>query len=336
MLMLRSKKLVGIDPRSWEHPADRAALAALRQLPGFDEIARKIMSLTSERSLRLLFIANAVKVSPTQFPRIKTMIDKVTDIFDWPQTPDVFVSQSPFLNAGTYGADAPFIVLNSSALKSLDDDELCSVIAHEMGHIMSGHVLYKTLLYFLLNISLSFIPGADIAVIPIVLALKEWDRKSELTADRAGLLAVQNEEANYRLLMKMAGGDDVSQLNLNDFFNQAAEYEAKNDLVDSVHKLMNLLGETHPFAVIRLKELKTWAAGGHYSTILSGSYLRKGVNSANSGDEFKTAWDSYQNDFGASEDPLAKAAKGVGDFLSQAGNTINATLGDIFGNNKRP
>ncbi len=336
MLMLRSKKLVDIDPRSWEHPADRAALAALRALPGFDAIAKKILGLTSERAVRLLFIANAVKVTKTQYPRIKTMIDKVVEIFDWPYTPDVFVSQSPFLNAGTYGAEEPFIVLNSSALRSLDDDELCAVIAHEMGHIMSGHALYKTLLYFLVNISLSLIPGAEIAVIPIILALKEWDRKSELTADRAGLLAVQNEEACYRLLMKMAGGDDASQLNLNDFFDQAAEYEGKNDLVDSVHKLMNLLGETHPFAVIRLRELKTWAAGGHYSTILSGNYLRKSVNGAKMEDEFKTAWDSYQSDFGASDDPLSKAAKTVGDFMSQAGTTINTTLGDIFGNNKRP
>ncbi len=98
---------------------------------------------------------------------------------------------------------------------------------------------------------------------------------------------------------------------------------------------MNLLGETHPFAVIRLKELKTWAAGGHYTTILSGNYLRKSVNTANAGDEFKTAWDSYQSDFAASEDPLSKVAKGIGDFMSKAGDSLGTTIGDLFKNNKR-
>lgn len=336
MLMLRSKKLVGIDPRTWEHPADRAALAALRAIPGFDELLKKVLGLTSERAIRLLFLANSVKVSPTQYPRIKTMLDRVVDIFDWPSTPELFITQSPFLNAGTYGAEQPFIVLNSSMLRSLDDDELCAVIAHEMGHVMSGHALYKTMLYLLVNISLNLIPGAELLAIPIILALREWDRKSELSADRAELLAVQHEEPSYRVLMKMAGGDDLSQLNLNDFFDQAAEYENRKELIDSLHKLMNLLDKTHPFAVIRLRELKTWAISGQFQEILAGHYRRRDEAGAKHdvGKEFKQAWNAYQDDFGRSQDPLSKMAKGLGDFMNKAGENLNSAFGDIFGNDK--
>lgn len=331
MLMLRARRLESIDPRSWEHPADRAALAALRAIPGFDRILGAVLGLTSERAFRLLFVANAVKVTPTQFPRIKSMITRIAEVFDWPTVPDVFVTQSPFLNAGTYGVKDPFIVVNSSTLKSLDDDELCAVLAHEMGHVMSGHALYKTLLYLLVNVSLALIPGAEVAVLPIVLALREWDRKSELSADRAGLLAIQNEEPAYRLLMKMAGGDDVSQLNLNDFFEQAAEYDGQKTLLDSFHKLMNLLGASHPFAVIRLRELKTWAVDGHYQTIMSGMYLRRDHPDPKLEDELRSAWESYREEFGASDDILSTAARTAGDILAGAADAVGSTLKDLFG-----
>lgn len=331
MLVLRARKLSGIDPASWEHPADRAALAALKALPGFDELLRKILGLTSERALRLLFIANAVKVSPTQYPRIKHIVDRVADILDCQRTPDVFVSQNPFLNAGTYGAEHPFIVLNSSLLASLDDDELSAVIAHEIGHVMSGHALYKTMLYLLVNISLSLIPGAELLAVPIILALREWDRKSELSADRAELLALQQEEPSYRVLMKMAGGNDLTQLNLNDFFEQAAEYENQKDLVDSLHKLGNLLGESHPFAVIRLRELKTWAISGQYQQILDGNYRQRGTAAENLETEFRKAWESWQEELGRNDDPLSKVAKGIGDFMNQAGEQINSAFSNLFG-----
>jgi Zn-dependent protease with chaperone function len=336
MLMLRSKRFPGIDPRSWEHPADRAALAALRALPGFDTLLKRILGLTNERAFRLLFMANAVRVTASQYPRIKTMIDRVVDIFDWPYTPEVFITQSPFLNAGTYGAEKPFIVLNSSILRSLDDDELCTVVAHEMGHVMSGHALYKTMLYMLVNLSLNLIPGASVAAIPVILALREWDRKSELSADRAGLLAVQREEPSYRVLMKLAGGDDPSQLNLNDFFDQAAEYENSPDIVDSVHKLLNMLGETHPFAVIRLRALKTWAVSGQYDALMSGNYRRRDGATDNLEQEFRHAWDAYQDEFSRSGDPLSQAARSIGDFVGNAGDTINTMLGGLFGDHGRP
>jgi Zn-dependent protease with chaperone function len=104
---------------------------------------------------------------------------------DWPTTPDVFVTNNPFFNAGVYGVRSPFIVLNSSILKALSDDELYCVVAHEMGHIMSGHSLYKTLLWILLNVATTALPIPRLLVRALLMALKEWDRKSELSADRA-------------------------------------------------------------------------------------------------------------------------------------------------------
>src|ERR671915_2327201 len=190
---------------SWEHPADRAALQTLRSVPGVDEVIRKILGmLGGERGIRLLFQGNAVRVGPAQFPRLWLLHNEVTTTFDWPTVPELYVSQTPFFNAGAYGIDSPFIVVHSAAIELLDDDELRVLLAHEMGHVISGHGLYHTIAAILAMVSLGALPVlAGLAVLPIRLAFLEWSRKSELSADRAGLLGAQEITASQRLAMKM-------------------------------------------------------------------------------------------------------------------------------------
>ncbi len=319
MLTARTKKLYAIDPRSWEHPADEAALAALRGVRGLDEVTRFVFGNTSEESIRLIHIASSVRVTQNQFPRVHQMLERTVDVFDWPYRPEVFVTQSPFFNAGAYGVDKPFIVLNSSIVSRLDDSELACVLAHEMGHIMSGHAVYKTLLWMLLNLSSKLVPAGELIVMPIIAALREWDRKSELSADRAGLLATQLEDPNYAVLMKMAGGDDLSQLNMNDFFAQAQEYENRKGLLDGVHKLLNTIGESHPFPVIRLQELKSWAVSGQYQAILDGNYLKRGFHKEDPAAELKQGFEYYKSEFDKLDDPVSKTVRAVGDGLSKVG-----------------
>src|ERR1043166_2454689 len=91
------KILTQIAPVSWEHPADRAALQSLRAVPGFDEVVRKIVGFFGERGIRLLFQANAVRVGPTQFPVLQTLMAEVTTTMDWPEVPQLYVTQTPFV-----------------------------------------------------------------------------------------------------------------------------------------------------------------------------------------------------------------------------------------------
>src|SRR3970282_397526 len=75
--------LTQISPRAWEHPADRAALNALRAIPGVDEVIRKIYGFFGERGVRLMFQANAVRVGPRQFPRVHHAFQDVCATLDW-------------------------------------------------------------------------------------------------------------------------------------------------------------------------------------------------------------------------------------------------------------
>src|ERR671913_1851071 len=161
---------------SWEHPADRAALQALRAVPGVDEVIRKVLALLGgERGIRLLFQGNAVRVGPSQFPTLWQLHTEVTTTFDWTTVPELYVSQTPFFNAGAYGIDSPFIVVHSAAIELLDYDELRVLLAHEMGHVISGHGLYHTIAAILAMMSLGALPTlAGLAVLPIRLAFLEW------------------------------------------------------------------------------------------------------------------------------------------------------------------
>ncbi len=264
--------LTDISPRAWEHPADRAALNALRKLPGFDLALRKVFGLFGERQLRLAFQANAVRVSERQYADLHEQLLRVCRTLDVDTPPELYVSQTPVVNAGALGMNDPFIVLNSSILEVLAPDEVETIIGHEVGHIVSGHVLYRTLLVLLLRLSLFRYPIAGLVARPVLYALLEWYRKSELSSDRAGLLAVQDPDASMRGLMHLAGGSRGRTLDLDAFLEQSEAYRSEGGLLDSVYKVLNILGATHPFAVVRVAELREWIDSGAYERILSGDY----------------------------------------------------------------
>lgn len=326
-----------ISPKTWQHPADRAALAALKKVPGLDVLLQKFIGATTERSLRLIHLASAVRVTENQFSRVHKLHREACAIFNVEKLPELYVTQTPFLNASAIGVNNPFIVLNSSMVDALDDEELLCVIGHELGHCVSGHVLYKTLLAVLVQFSrfMVGIPLGNVPLMAIIAALREWDRKSELSADRAGLLVVQNPEVSYNLLMKMAGGRNIELMDTNEFFLQAAEYQKGGNLIDSVYKLVNLLGSTHPFPVLRLTELKTWVDDGSYGKILGGNYIRTDEAEARSArQEFTEAKEQYKNDINSSEDPLAELFKTVMNGAGAAGEKAREAFDAFFGGKK--
>ena len=270
-------KLTDISSSAWEHAADRAALNSLRALPGFDEVVRKVAGFFGEKGVRQLFLANAVRVGPTQRPKLYALYKEVVDTLDWPEEPHLYVSQTPLVNAAAVGFDKPFIVLNSGMLTLLDREEQRNILGHELGHIMSGHTTYTTIAIIILTIGLNNLPFlAGVALLPFQLALLEWYRKAELSSDRAGLLATQDPKAAMSTFLKLAGGgagDDT--ISVDAFVEQASQYETQGDLADRVWQVINTAFRTHPFGAVRVAELKRWIDSGEYDKILGGDYRRR-------------------------------------------------------------
>jgi Zn-dependent protease with chaperone function len=310
-----------IAPDAWEHPADRAALNALRKVPGFDEAVKRIFGFFGERGIRLLFQANAVRCGPRQFPRLHGLLTETRATMDWPEEPELYVTQTPLVNAGAVGFEHPFIVLNSGAVALLDDDELRVLIGHELGHVMSGHALYRTITILLLELGFQNLPFlAGIALLPIKLALLEWYRKSELSADRAGLLASQDEQGSLRVFLKLAGGGNLGEMNLDQFLEQAREYEESGGPLDTIYKILNTLGASHPFNTLRAAELRRWVADGHYSRIVGGEYPRRGeVRQERSyGDDVSDAASHYAREAREVASDVVDAAKRAASAFAQA------------------
>jgi len=308
------RTLTGIDPRTWEHPADRAALNALRKLPAFDEVLKKLFGFFGEKPVRLAFQANAVRASPTQFARVHRLYARAASALDAPEYP-VYVSQTPVANAGAYGMEKPFIIINSGMLLLMDDDELQFVLGHELGHIMSGHVLYTTMMVILLQLAERGFPVVGLAARAILVALLEWYRKAELSSDRAGILAVQEPEVGMRAMLKLAGGGHTAETNLAEFIRQADEYRSTGDLADQVFKVLNLIGANHPFPVLRVAEMRDWFESGAYERILRGEYRRRGEPDSAYVDDLAAAGRSYAESARATFGSAAEAARRMVDSV---------------------
>jgi Zn-dependent protease with chaperone function len=310
----------GISPRAYEHPVDRGALATLRAVPGFAQVLKAMSGAFSERGERLMALASSIRVGPKQYPELDRLRHECAETLDLDRVPNLFVARDPDVNATTLGLDEPFITLSTGAVELMDHDSLRFVIGHEMGHVLSGHAVYRTMLVRLINLQLtmSWLPVSALGLRAIIAALREWFRKSELSCDRAGLLCGQDPSAALRAHVLLAGGIDPSQVDIASFLQQAGEYESVEDVRDSLLKLRSVEHMSHPLAVVRAAQLQRWAAGEEYRAILAGDYPRRDEDPAHTtwADDVKSAAKSYKDSFTASTDPLAKVFADVGEAIS--------------------
>jgi len=270
-----------LDPTALQHPFDRRALATLQKVPGLDVAVRKFLEYLPEKVAYITNVAQSVRVSPTQCPGLYATLLEACNILDMP-VPELYVAQTPMVNAMTSGHDHPYIILNSGIIDLLSEAELMAVIAHELGHIKCGHVLYMTMaraISVLLQIVGDLTMGLGRLVgMSLEATLLEWSRMAEFSADRASLLVVQDPQIVLSLMMKLAGGTlfQRNQMNATEFLQQAELYRAVDiNLLDRLYKALLVAPTTHPMLVIRGSEIVKWGEGSDYQDILAGRYKRK-------------------------------------------------------------
>lgn len=279
------KKFSELDKHEYVHPADSRALAALRAIPGIDSALKKLLAVTGESAIRVIFMASAVRVTPQQCPDLyaKLQIACTTLGVDMPE---LYVQQSPIVNAFTGGVERPVIVLHSSLLERLTDEEVLAVVSHEVGHIHAEHVLYLTaarLMEALANVAIAASPIATtIAQIlsgSMRAALLAWARRAELSCDRAALLVTQDADVIGRTMMKLSGGTFASKVDYQQFLQQARDFQKNYDdkALDRFWADIISSGLSHPFPIWRVSEILKWVESGEYTRLMSGE---TNVNSA--------------------------------------------------------
>lgn len=271
-------KLEGISPRAYQHPADRAATAALQKVPYLDDVVRKLIALGYERALRSASLGASVRLGEEQLPAIWALHRQVFNTLDIEDVPDLYLTQFPLANAYAIGVEKPIVVLNSELVQLLDDEGRRAVLAHEAAHVHSDHMLYGTALLILSRIGTSVrIPLlAGLPLLAIRLALLEWSRAAELSCDRATALVTRDPQAVCRAMMTLSAGTAASELNLDAFITQGMDYKEGATGLERMTRLLQDLNVTHPLPVRRVHELLKWVREGDYDRMVRGDYMRRG------------------------------------------------------------
>src|SRR3954469_2397451 len=321
------QRLHTISPRAYEHPADRAATAALKSIPMLDPVVRRLIEYGYERALRQELLAASVRLGPDQLADVYTTHRAARARLDLDEDHDLSLTQFPITNAAAIGSGKPMVLVNSRTVELLDDMELRTVLGHEAGHILSEHVLYQTALIILLNISgIGRMPlMMGLPLIAVRMALLEWFRAAELSCDRAATLVNRDPLITCHTLMVMAGGAASRRLNLDAFIRQAGDYRDTEWGWDRIARLRLELAPSHPIPVKRVHEVMDWVRSGEYDRIVDGEYLRRGDeppardDAGDAVDFYTERFRRFFKDAGAgvatAGDKMADAATKVSDWL---------------------
>jgi Zn-dependent protease with chaperone function len=270
--------LTGLPASAFQHPLDRQATENLKKIKGFDWLVKKVLEYGIERIEYVNHVGGAIRIGPRQMSRHYAMLLECCSILDMPE-PELYAQQGG-VNAYTSGHTHPFIILETGLLQMMEDSEVMAVIAHELGHIKCGHVLYKMMARVIKPL-LEMASNATMGIGGLVGAgieagLLAWDRRAELSADRAALIVMQDVRPCVTMLMKLAGGTErhAQWLDAEQFLNQARAYKEGLDqsMTDRFYRFMANRTTTHPFPVERARALDEWVNSPEYNNILAGSY----------------------------------------------------------------
>src|ERR687885_1620494 len=264
--------LIGLKADQFRHPLDLEATSTLKQLPGLDLIVRQLLGQLGEQFFMLENLASSVQVGENQLPHLHQLLVDACKTLDL-EVPQLYVRQHPMPNAYTFAmrGKQPFVVMHTSLIDLLTDEEVKAVIAHELGHLKCEHGVYLTLANLIVLAAGQISPVGTVLVQGLQAQMLEWLRCAEFSCDRAALLATQNPRVVMSVLMKLAGGSPTlaPQLNLNAFIAQARAYDAvsKTELGEML-KSAQTAQLTHPVPVIRAQEIDRWASSQSYQALL--------------------------------------------------------------------
>ncbi len=231
-------------------------------------------------------MGNKIKVGPRQYSTLYNIFREcVRDLDIYPE-PALYVTQNPQVNAYSLGHENPYIVVNTGLLDLLNEQELRTIVAHELGHIKCGHTILIQMAIWAMSAASMLgeltLGLGNIITTGLIYAFYEWRRKAELSADRASLLVMDDLNSIINTMMKVAGGSSkyLHECNINEFINQAENYQELNqDNLNQIYKFLIYNGGngtfiTHPFPVDRVHHIQKWNNSQEYNQIRQGNYKR--------------------------------------------------------------
>lgn len=254
-----------MSPTDFIHPEDAAALRQMEAIPGFPQMVKKILEIGLETMSYGLNMASSIRLSETQLPELYHHLPPICARLGIPE-PEFYLQMDPVPNAWTSGDTRIWITVTSGLVEMMTSEELDAIIAHECGHIVCHHVLYHTLASWITS-GITSKGLLDKLTIPAQLALFYWQRKSELSADRASALCTSPEMVS-QVMARLAGGSKqlTADVDMTEWAKQADAYDAiYNDGVwNRALQMAVVATQSHPFAAVRVREILKWGQSEQY------------------------------------------------------------------------
>ena len=209
---------------------------------------------------KYLLEGHSFKLGKDLLPELYRPFKDVCEALQFTEPVEFYISNSPDFNASAASSqeeDEPHLVnLNSGLVNALDEDELRFVIGHELGHIISKNIDIKGVIEYVFP---------HYQGIPLLLynKISLWDKLSELTADRYGLIACGDPDKCVSAFFKMSSGLSLTRFNL----NLQTFLEENEKLLESFRKENTINVASHPMNPIRIKALQNFARSKVYASI---------------------------------------------------------------------
>jgi len=210
---------------------DGQAMAKLQQISALHTAVRYVSDRIGRPWIESTY--NGIRLGPSQLPDVWKQAVLAARILGLSNMPDVYVSGGSMWDTFTFGSDrSSFIVLGSAMLTNFQSDEVLFILAREMGHCRAGHALWKSVIQLLAGTTtqhgllsngvLNALNPAKLLEGAIEIPLMAWSRQSEITADRAGLLAVGDEVLARRVLLawSIRSARLLKQINIEEWMKQ--------------------------------------------------------------------------------------------------------------------
>ena len=254
-----------LDQKAFQWSEDGKAMAALRAIRPLNAVARAISDKVGRQWIESTF--NGVLLGENQLPEVYGQAVKAARLLGMTHMPDVYVSGERTWDCMTYGSDKDaFILIGTALATNFRGPELMFLFAREMGHCRAGHALWKTVIRFLVGEQgprkglmggglLSALSPSALLEGALEMPLLAWARQAEITADRAGLLAIGDEDVARRVLLSwtLKSSFLFNQINIEAWLEQQGSGD------DGISKLSELTTSSTPYITRRLSFLQKFA-----------------------------------------------------------------------------